>query len=103
MTHILALLNKPDGRGTNRCWRGFLFDTIIQSEVEQFMLDVHHSGHYFLCDPDELDRNEVGNMVYRGIWVMESVVHVTRRKVSFCLEGSTQHYFRAKYSITETK
>ena len=81
MTHILALLNKPDGRGSHRCWRGFLFDTTIQSEVEQFMLEVHHSGGYFLCDPDDLDKNGVGNYVFGDFWVMETKVHVKTRGV----------------------
>ncbi len=80
MTHILALLQKPHGRGGNRCWKGFLFDTIIQSEVEQFMLDTFHSD-YFLTDPDELKRNDVGNMLFQGLWIMETKIHVTRRGV----------------------
>lgn len=80
MTHILAILNKPSGRGSLRCWHGFLFDTIIQSEVEQFMLDSHHRN-YFLVDPDDLPTNEVGNYIYKGLWILETKVHVKTRGV----------------------
>jgi hypothetical protein len=80
MTHILALLRKPSGRGYLRCWTGFLFDTIVQSEVEQFMLEVHQRD-YFLTDPDELKRNDVGNLLYNGLWVMETPVRVRTRGV----------------------
>lgn len=74
-THILALLQKPDGRGKHRCWRGFLLDTGIQSIVEQFMCDIFQDN-YFLVDPSKLERNEVGNMVFDGLWVQEIPVHV---------------------------
>jgi len=80
MTHILTILNKPTGRGQLRCYSGFLFDTIVQSEVEQFMLDVHQRD-YFLVDPDTLEKNGVGNYVYRGLWIMETAVHVKTRGV----------------------
>ena len=80
MTHILAILQKPAGRGHSRCWSAFLFDTIVQSEVEQFMLDVHQRD-YFLTDPDDLKTNNVGNRVYKGLWIMETAVHVKTRGV----------------------
>jgi len=80
MTHILAILNKPTGRGSLRCWHGFLFDTIVQSEVEQFMLDVHQRD-FFLSDPDDLETNGVGNRMYKGLWIMETAVHVKTRGV----------------------
>jgi hypothetical protein len=78
---ILAVLNKPTGRGGLRCWRAFLFDTNIQSYVEQFMQDVFQGGNYFLMAPDELERNEVGNMMLNGIWIAETPVHVKARGV----------------------
>jgi hypothetical protein len=81
MTSILAVINKPTGRGHLRCWEAFLFDTIVQSEVEQFMLEVHHSGHYFLTDPDELEKNEVGNLMYGKFWISVTPVHVKTRGV----------------------
>lgn len=86
MTHILALLSKPTGRGSNRCWKGFLLNTIVQSEVEQFMQMVHQLN-YFLVDPDELKRNEVGNFVFRGFWVMDTdvKVHSIKKKTTFVL------------------
>jgi hypothetical protein len=46
------------------------------------MLEVHHSGHYFLCDPDELEKNDVDNMMYHGLWVMETHVKVTRQEIN---------------------
>lgn len=73
---ILALLNKPDGRGSNKCWQGFLFDTDVQSEVEQFMIEVFHSEHYFLTDPNKLEKNSVGNYIFNDVWVMAIPVHV---------------------------
>jgi hypothetical protein len=75
VTHILALLYKPNGRGKHRCWRGFLLDTGIQSIVEQFMCDIFQDN-YFLVDPSKLERNAVGNMVYAGLWVQEIPVRV---------------------------
>jgi hypothetical protein len=74
-THILAVLQKPEGRGSLRCWRGFLLDTGIQSIVEQFMLTVFQDK-YFLVDPSKLEKNDVGNMMFDGLWVMEIPVHV---------------------------
>lgn len=80
MTHIIALLKNPSGHSGLRCWIGFLFDTIIQSEVEQFMLEVHQRD-YFLIDPDGLEKNDVGNYVYRGLWIMDTLVHVETQGV----------------------
>lgn len=80
MTHILAILQKPTGRGQLRCWHGFLFDTGIQSEVEQFMLEVHQRD-YFLADPAKLETNDVGNYVYKGLWILTTPVHVKTRGV----------------------
>ena len=70
---ILAVLNKPNGRGHLRCWRAFLFDTDIQSEVEQFMMCIHRED-YFLTDPDGLSKDEIGQHSLDGLWVMETIV-----------------------------
>lgn len=80
MTHILAILSKPDGRGRLRCWNAFLFDTIVQSEVEQFMYAAHHPD-FFLADPDKLITNDQGLRLYKRLWIMETPVHVKTRGV----------------------
>ena len=80
MTHILAILQKRTGRGQLRCWSAFLFDTVVQAEVEEFMAFAHHS-HYFLADPDKLEKNDVGNWLYDGLWISATEVHVTTRGI----------------------
>jgi hypothetical protein len=66
---ILALLNKPRGRGKLRAWDGFEFDTEIQGYVEDFMIWTHHSRNYFLLDPSTLAQTSVGNYIYKNLWV----------------------------------
>lgn len=75
MTSILALSLKLHGRAASRCYRGFLFDTDVQSDVETFMLMVH-CNKYFLVDPTTLPVTAVGNFVYDKHWVWATHVHV---------------------------
>ncbi len=44
------------------------------------MQEVHQTD-YFLTDPDDLKRNDAGNLVYNGLWIMETTVLVKTRGV----------------------
>jgi hypothetical protein len=49
---------------------------MIQSEVEQFMIEVFHND-YFLVNSKDLEINDVGNYVYDdGLWIMTTPVKV---------------------------
>ena len=80
---ILALHKSPMGGGSLRYWVGFLFDTDIQSEVEEFMCSVHQND-YFLVEPSTLGKTAAGNFVCGSLCVFQTPVHVkTKGKRTF--------------------
>lgn len=89
MKQILAILFTPL---KNNHLEGFLFDCDCQSYVEQFMI-MTFQPKYFLVDPEELCRNSAGNLVYNGLWVAETDVHVENdgRHVFFSLSDWRGH------------
>jgi hypothetical protein len=54
---IFAIINKPVGRGNNRYWKAFGFNSNAnQSDVEAFMCSIHISVHdYFLIMRSNLE------------------------------------------------
>ena len=51
MNTIWAILNKPKGRGNDRCWSAFkvMGENICQADVEDLMIRLHYStSQYFL-------------------------------------------------------
>jgi hypothetical protein len=74
-TRILAVLQHLSGIGSSRHWNALLFDTDVQSHVEQFMLSIRQPG-YFLLDPDELTKDREGNMMFGGFRIMATPVYV---------------------------
>jgi len=53
---IFAILKKPSGYGSLRCWYAFSFDTDQQDVCENFMSEAHHHGDYFFIMESQLER-----------------------------------------------
>ena len=69
---IVAFLKKPRGRGSLRFWYGFIFDTDIQSYVEDFLIFIHLSSYdYFLESDKNLTRPTESDNVHPDNWFYE--------------------------------
>ena len=67
MNRILAFLPKPKGKGSNRAWYAYRFDTDIQHDVEEFMSLSHYGCQdYFLANETDLVKMPPYLIAYDG-------------------------------------
>jgi hypothetical protein len=78
----LAFLPKPRGKGSNRAWYAYRFDTEVQSFVEQFMTLSHYGcSEYFLAFDSDLVKMPPYQVAYDGRLSGKFPVVITEVKV----------------------
>jgi hypothetical protein len=89
---IVAILNKPHGKGKNRYWNAFFFNTNIQSNVEDFMVSIFVSSNrdYFLLYESDLEvvEKQIPVFYYNSPKFGRAVVIETNVRVATSVEGN---------------
>ena len=80
---IFAVLKKQNGRGNQRCWIAWKFNSQYSSPIEDFMIAIgYDTRQYFLLSPNMMQKNKKYpyHWMYFDQWVWWRPVKVKRTK-----------------------